>query len=153
MPSSSGKPPSSNNRNRPGSEGRSEGRGGRDRPQNRDSRKSAPEGGPVLIWGSHAAEAALRNDNRDIFRILMTETGEERLKDALAARHAMTSAVQGRQRVERTTPQALDIPRYHLHPLKGGLKGFWAVTVRANWRIIFRFDDADACDVDLIDYH
>lgn len=52
-----------------------------------------------------------------------------------------------------TTPQALDIPRYHLHPLKGDLSGFWSVTVRANWRIIFRFAGADAFDVELIDYH
>ena len=52
-----------------------------------------------------------------------------------------------------TTPQALDIPRYRLHPLKGDLKGFWSVTVRANWRIIFRFEGADAYDVEFIDYH
>ena len=52
-----------------------------------------------------------------------------------------------------STPQALDLPRYHLHPLKGDMKGYWAVTVRANWRIIWRFDGADAMDVDLIDYH
>lgn len=51
------------------------------------------------------------------------------------------------------TPQALDIPRYRLHPLKGDLKGFWSVTVRANWRIIFRFESADAFDVELINYH
>ena len=51
------------------------------------------------------------------------------------------------------TPQALDIPGYRLHPLKGDLKGFWAVTVRANWRIIFRFQGEDAFDVELIDYH
>lgn len=52
-----------------------------------------------------------------------------------------------------TTPEALNIPRYHLHPLKSDLKGFWSVTVRANWRIIFRFEGADATDVELIDYH
>ncbi len=51
------------------------------------------------------------------------------------------------------TPQALDIPRYRLHPLKGDLKGFWAVAVRTNWRIIFRFEGKDALDVELIDYH
>jgi toxin HigB-1 len=28
--------------------------------------------------------------------------------------------------------------------LKGELKGFWSVTVRANWRVIFRFADRDA---------
>jgi proteic killer suppression protein len=26
----------------------------------------------------------------------------------------------------------MDVPGFRLHPLKGGLKGFWAVTVRAN---------------------
>jgi toxin HigB-1 len=52
-----------------------------------------------------------------------------------------------------TTPQALGIPRYHLHPLRGEMKGMWSVTVRANWRIIFRFEGADVFDVELIDYH
>ena len=43
-------------------------------------------------------------------------------------------------------------PKLRLHPLKGQMKGFWAVTVRANWRVIFRFDDG-AEDVDYVDYH
>jgi len=51
------------------------------------------------------------------------------------------------------SPQALDIPRYRLHPLKGDLKGFWSVTVGANLRIVFRFEGTDAFDVELIDYH
>lgn len=51
------------------------------------------------------------------------------------------------------TPQALNLPRYHLHPLKGEWKGLWSVTVRANWRIIFRFEGTDVFDVELIDYH
>ena len=51
-----------------------------------------------------------------------------------------------------TTPQALDVPRYRLHPLKGDLKGMWSVTVRANWRIVFRSEGADAFDVESIDY-
>lgn len=52
-----------------------------------------------------------------------------------------------------TTPQALNLPGYRLHPLKGYLRGFWSVTVRANWRIIFRLEGEDAFDVELIDYH
>jgi toxin HigB-1 len=44
-------------------------------------------------------------------------------------------------------------PGFRLHPLKGRLKGFWAVSVSANWRVIFRFDGEDAVDVDLIAYH
>jgi toxin HigB-1 len=47
----------------------------------------------------------------------------------------------------------LDYPTFRLHPLKGDLKGFWSMTVRANWRIIFHFDDGKATDVDLVDYH
>ena len=50
-------------------------------------------------------------------------------------------------------PSDMGLPGLRLHPLKGELKGFWAVTVRANWRVIFRFEDGHACDVDLIDYH
>lgn len=51
------------------------------------------------------------------------------------------------------TVEALNIPSYRLHRLTGDLKGFWAVTVRANWRIIFRFADGAASDVNLVDYH
>lgn len=47
----------------------------------------------------------------------------------------------------------LDLPSLRLHALKGDLKGFHAVTVRANWRIVFRFEDGDCRDVDLVDYH
>ena len=54
---------------------------------------------------------------------------------------------------EIETPQAMNLPGYRLHPLKGDLEGFWSVTVRANWRIIFRFESGKAVDVDLVDYH
>ena len=47
----------------------------------------------------------------------------------------------------------MDLPGFRLHQLKGDRKGLWAVTVRANWRVVFRFEDADAWDVDYIDYH
>ena len=47
----------------------------------------------------------------------------------------------------------LDLPGFRLHLLKGELKGFWAVTVRANWRVIFRFEDSEAFDIDYVDYH
>jgi len=50
-------------------------------------------------------------------------------------------------------PEDLDLPGFRLHPLKGELKGFWSVTVRANWRVIFRIENGHACDVDLTDYH
>lgn len=51
------------------------------------------------------------------------------------------------------SPEAMRLPGYRLHALKGTLRGYWSVTVRANWRIIFRFEGGDVYDVELIDYH
>ena len=50
-------------------------------------------------------------------------------------------------------PNDMDLPGYRLHPLKGELSGFWSVTVQANWRVIFRFENGDVTDIDYIDYH
>jgi len=50
-------------------------------------------------------------------------------------------------------PEDMNLPGFRLHRLKGDLKGFWSVIVQANWRVIFRFEEGDAYDVDLIDYH
>lgn len=47
----------------------------------------------------------------------------------------------------------MSVHSYRLHPLRGDLTGFWSVTVSGNWRIIFRFEDGNAFDVDLVDYH
>ena len=47
----------------------------------------------------------------------------------------------------------MDRPSFRLHSLRSELKGYWAVTVRGNWRIVFRFKDGNAFDVDLVDYH
>jgi len=63
-----------------------------------------------------------------------------KLKNILATLHAASTVAH------------MDMPGLRLHPLKGELKGFWAVTVRANWRVIFRFNDG-AEDVDYVDYH
>jgi len=50
-------------------------------------------------------------------------------------------------------PADIDVAGFKLRPLKGELKGFWAITVGANWRVVFRFADGDALDVDYVDYH
>lgn len=51
-----------------------------------------------------------------------------------------------------TSAQDMDLPHFRLHPLTGDRAGQWAVTVRANWRIVFRFE-VEPEDVDFIDYH
>ena len=51
------------------------------------------------------------------------------------------------------SPSDMALPGLDLHPLRGERAGYWAVKVSANWRVIFRFEDGDAVDVDLVDYH
>jgi len=52
------------------------------------------------------------------------------------------------------TIDELDVfPGWKLHPLKGDLAGLWSLTVTRNWRLVFRFKNGDAFDLDLIDYH
>jgi proteic killer suppression protein len=52
-----------------------------------------------------------------------------------------------------TTPRDLDLPGYHLHPLRGDRRGYWSVRITANVRLIFRMEGGDVFDVDLLDYH
>lgn len=52
-----------------------------------------------------------------------------------------------------TGPQDMALPGYDLHQLRGDLRGYWAVTVSGNWRVMFRFEGEDAVDVDYLDYH
>ena len=63
-------------------------------------------------------------------RRILTALGEVRRPDDLATR-----------------------PGYRLHPLKGDMAGPWSVGVSGNWRVVFRFRDSEAVDVDLVDYH
>jgi toxin HigB-1 len=65
----------------------------------------------------------------------------ERLKMILAMLNAATHAGQ------------LNAPGLRLHPLKGKPKGRYAVWVDENFRVIFRFEAADAVEVDYGDYH
>lgn len=53
----------------------------------------------------------------------------------------------------RAPEQAAPFPGLRLHPLKGNLRGMWSVSVSGNWRVVFRFENGDVYDVDLVDYH
>ena len=83
----------------------------------------------------------LRRLYEDDDRRLLPAEMVERVREILTALDAAESL------------DGLNRPSFRLHPLKGRLKGFWAVTVRANWRIIFRFADGKIFDVDFVDYH
>lgn len=50
-------------------------------------------------------------------------------------------------------PEDMNLPGFGFHALIGRDKGRYAVTVSGNWRITFAWDEGDAIDVDLEDYH
>jgi proteic killer suppression protein len=50
-------------------------------------------------------------------------------------------------------PKDMNLPGLGLHRLSGDLKEFWSVEVSGNWRVIFKFENHDATDVDYLDYH
>ncbi len=49
----------------------------------------------------------------------------------------------------------LDAPAYRLHKLTGNMQNLWSVTVQANWRLTFEFDENtnNIYILDYIDYH
>ena len=52
-----------------------------------------------------------------------------------------------------SSPEIMQVPGYNFHQLTGDWKGFWSVKVNKNFRIVFRFENENAYDVDYIDYH
>lgn len=44
-------------------------------------------------------------------------------------------------------------PSNHLEKLSGDLEGFWSVRVNQQWRVVFRWDEGNAIEVSIIDYH
>jgi proteic killer suppression protein len=84
---------------------------------------------PLKRFLERGAESRIRADHRTTVRDIL----------------ARLSAASG--------PEDMNLPGFGLHALRGEYRGFWAVTVRANWRVIFRFEGEHAVDVDYLDYH
>ena len=86
--------------------------------------------------------------HKGLRRFFEDDDGRKLPQDMLARIALILSTLHASQEIE-----GMDIPTFRLHPLKGELKGFYSVTVRANWRIIFRFEGGQAFDLDFVDYH
>ena len=78
------------------------------------------------------------------------ETGS---KAGIQAAHATKLRLQLAALDQAVKPDDLSAPSWDLHPLKGDLKGHWALTVNGNWRMVFTFEGEDAVLVDYRDYH
>ena len=91
----------------------------------------------------------IRNFRHKGLQLLFEHDDGRKLKaDQLDRLRLILSALNTAEKVED-----MNQPTFRLHPLKGNRKGSWAVTVRANWRVTFRFTQGHAHDVDLEDYH
>jgi toxin HigB-1 len=86
--------------------------------------------------------------HKGLQRLFQHDDGSKLPPDMVARIKLILSTLHAAQEIE-----AMNIPTFRLHPLKGELKGFFSVTVRANWRIIFRFEGGEAFNLDFIDYH
>lgn len=86
--------------------------------------------------------------HKGLRRFFEHDDGSKLPADMLRRIRQILTALEAAQTIE-----GMNQPLFKLHPLRGNLRGFWAVTVHANWRIIFRFENGNAFGVDFVDYH
>ncbi|MGH7814871.1 MAG: type II toxin-antitoxin system RelE/ParE family toxin [Candidatus Binataceae bacterium] len=99
-------------------------------------------------WTRYAREAIRNFKHRGLKRLYERDDRSLIRPDLLATVLEILTLLDG-----ASSPRALNIPGYHLHQLKGDRRGGGAMTVKANWRIVFRFEGEDVRDVELVDYH
>jgi len=44
-------------------------------------------------------------------------------------------------------------PSNRLESLSGNFKGFWSIRINKQWRVVFRWENGNAADVQITDYH
>jgi proteic killer suppression protein len=82
-------------------------------------------------------------------KLLWTKNDTSKLRpDHVKKLKAILDVLDGAMKIED-----INFPGSNLHLLKGELKGFWAVSVNGNYRLIFEFRDGDAYLIDYLDYH
>ncbi|MGA2936572.1 MAG: type II toxin-antitoxin system RelE/ParE family toxin [Syntrophobacteraceae bacterium] len=86
--------------------------------------------------------------HKGLQRLFEHDDGSKLPQEMLARLRLILSTLHAAEEIE-----GMNLPAFRLHPLKGDLKRRYSVTVRANWRITFRFADGEAFDVDFVDYH
>lgn len=91
----------------------------------------------------------VRFRHRGLRRLYESGDGRELRQDQVARIRRVLAVLDRARRVDDVN----QLPGMRLHPLKGDRAGFWSISISGNWRIVFRFMEGDASDVDLVDYH
>ena len=91
----------------------------------------------IKSFRNKALRKLFENGDRSVLPFSQIDRIENRLGTLDAARDA----------------EDMNVAGYGFHKLTGNLKGFYAVKITGNWRLVFRFEDGDAWDVDHLDYH
>jgi len=78
------------------------------------------------------------------------ETGS---KAGIQASHAEKLRLQLAALDQAQKPEDMSAPSWGLHPLRGDQKGYWAIAVNGNWRLIFFFEGVNVILLDYLDYH
>ena len=92
----------------------------------------------------------IRSIRHKALRRFFTERNERGLSaDQITRLRLLLTALNAAESVEELAA----VPGWRLHSLRGNLKGFLSLSVSGNWRLIFRWSEGAAEDVDLIDYH
>jgi toxin HigB-1 len=87
--------------------------------------------------------------NRDTERLFAGGRPRGVLHDLLRRALSRLERIHAATRVED-----LQVPPSHrLEALKGDRAGQWSITINDQWRVCFRFEDGDAFDVEIVDYH
>jgi proteic killer suppression protein len=107
-------------------------------------------GGIASCYPSHSTAAAvIRSFKHKGLRLLWESDDPKGIISAHAAKCRRLLDVLD----AATRPQGMALPGFDFHPLKGSRAGTYAVSVSGNWRITFGWANADAIDVDYVDYH
>lgn len=83
----------------------------------------------------------------------------EKIFDGIASRRLPTDIQNIMRRKLRQIHNAESLndlripPANRLEALVDEYKGFYSIRINNQWRIMFRFEDGDASDVEIIDYH
>jgi proteic killer suppression protein len=96
-----------------------------------------------------------------MIRNIASKTAQD-IYDGVNSRHARKIPVELHSKAQRLLDQlnavvAVEIlrspPGNRLEKLRSALEGVWSLRINDQWRIIFRWEDGDALDVDIVDYH